>query len=88
MQMVALAIAFATVAVLTVLLARRIHHPDRQSVLQVGVGVLIGGCAAAIILVTQSDLVPDADEPFLIPLAILAITVVLAAGTILRSARH
>jgi uncharacterized membrane-anchored protein len=52
--------------------------------LQLLIGLALGGVAAFIVLVLQTDLVPDQLEAFLDPILVVGITIVLLAGTMWR----
>jgi uncharacterized membrane-anchored protein len=55
--------------------------------LQLLIGLVLGGAAAFIVLVTQTDLVPDQLEAFVDPILVAGITVLLLAGTVRRLSR-
>jgi hypothetical protein len=55
--------------------------------LQLLIGLVLGGVAAFIVLVTQTDLVPDQLEALVDPILVAGISVALVAGTVWRLRR-
>jgi len=83
-------IALAVVGGLSVLAIRAnaTRDPALGHWLQLFIGLVLGGVAAFIVLVTQIDLVPDQLEAFVDPILVAGITGVLLVGTVWRLRRR
>lgn len=82
--MIALITATAAVLVTVAVLERRGRHATMQIALGLGLGLI----AAALMLVTRMDLVPDTSEGALERIFVIAVTATAVVGTWWRLARQ